>query len=66
VNTTRVSTPAQMQEIERAEVKEIKKGQYLSAEDEAIRAGFEEQFSDGAAPSEIEWQEPATSGVLLV
>lgn len=54
VNTTRVSTPAQMQEIERAEAKEIKKGQCLSAEDEAIRAGFDEQFSSGAAQSEGE------------
>ncbi len=54
VNTTRISTPAQMQEIERAEAKEIKKGQYLSAEDEAIRAGFDEQFSVGAAQSEGE------------
>jgi hypothetical protein len=45
VRTVPVSTPAQMQELDRAEAREVKNGYSDSPEDEAIRAGFDEQFA---------------------
>jgi hypothetical protein len=52
VSTVPVSTPAQMQELERAEAREVKRGYADSPEDEAVRAAFDEQFSGGAEQTE--------------
>jgi|SRR5271166_2885668 len=48
VTTVAVSSPAEMQELERAEIREMKKGYFASEEDEAIRARFEAEFGDRA------------------
>src|SRR4029077_3079778 len=48
VSTVAVSTPAQMQELERSEAKEMKKGYHSSEQDESVRAQFESDFGDGA------------------
>jgi hypothetical protein len=52
VSTVPVSTPAQMQELERSEAREAKRGYANAPEDDAIRAGFDEQFAGGAAQTE--------------
>ena len=53
VQTTAVNAK-QLQDIERAEAKECKKGMADSPEDEAIRAQFEAQYGDGAVEDEKE------------
>ena len=44
VTTVLVSTLAQVRELDRIESKEMKKGYYMSEEDEAIRAELEAEF----------------------
>jgi hypothetical protein len=48
VTTVPVSTPAEVRELERIESKEMKKGYFMSEEDEEIRAELEAQFGGEA------------------
>jgi hypothetical protein len=47
VTTVPVSSAAQVRELERIESKEMKKGYFVSDEDEAIRAELEAEFGEG-------------------